>query len=60
MKFTTVLGGLLVLLLMSAALPTVFANEGEVKPLSITMEGYDYARYPELGRKTAELIPGAK
>lgn len=41
-KFITVMGGLLVLLLMSV-LSTAVADEGEVKPLSITLEGYDYA-----------------
>ncbi|MGA2402324.1 MAG: alpha/beta hydrolase [Syntrophobacteraceae bacterium] len=37
------MGGLLVLLLMSALLPAAVAHEGELKPLSITLEGYDYA-----------------
>lgn len=35
--------GMLVLLLMSAVLSTAAADEVEVKPLSISLEGYDYA-----------------
>ena len=41
--FTGLMGVLLALLLMSVLLPAAVADAGEVKPLSITMEGYDYA-----------------
>jgi pimeloyl-ACP methyl ester carboxylesterase len=43
-KFIKELSALLVLLLMPALLPAAAAaaDEGELKPLSITMEGYDY------------------
>jgi pimeloyl-ACP methyl ester carboxylesterase len=42
-KIITLMGGLLVPLLISSVLSTAVADEGEVKPLSITLEGYDYA-----------------
>jgi pimeloyl-ACP methyl ester carboxylesterase len=41
-RFSRLMGGLLVLLL-SCVLSAAVADEGEVKPLSITLEGYDYA-----------------
>jgi len=41
-KFTRLYGGLLFLLLLPV-LSTAVADDGEVKPLSITLEGYDYA-----------------
>ncbi len=42
-KFITLMAGFLVLLLASSVLSTAVADENELKPLSITMEGYDYA-----------------
>lgn len=42
-KFITLMVGLLALLPASVVLSTAVADEGEVKPLSISMEGYDYA-----------------
>jgi pimeloyl-ACP methyl ester carboxylesterase len=41
-KFIRLMSGLLVLLL-TPVLSTAVAHEGEVKPLSITLEGYNYA-----------------
>ncbi|MEN6438910.1 MAG: alpha/beta hydrolase [Syntrophobacter sp.] len=42
-KLITVMGGSLALLLMPYVLSTAVADEREVKPLSISLEGYDYA-----------------
>ncbi len=42
-KFIISVAGLLALLMTSPVLSTAVAEESEVKPLSITMEGYDYA-----------------
>jgi pimeloyl-ACP methyl ester carboxylesterase len=42
-KFGTPVVILLFILVLSPILEMAFADEGEIKPLSITMEGYDYA-----------------
>jgi pimeloyl-ACP methyl ester carboxylesterase len=37
------MGGMVILLMMYAVLPAAFADESGIKPLSIALEGYDYA-----------------
>lgn len=42
-KFIRSMGGMVILLMMYAVLPAAFADESGIKPLSIALEGYDYA-----------------